>query len=194
MESYLVAGLGNPGPKYHGTRHNAGFMVLDRFADDLSIPVTRKQFSGIYGEGRRDGLSLHLLKPQTYMNLSGRSVAEAVRFFRLSLQQVIVIHDEVDLPFGQIRVKAGGGHGGHNGLRSLIQELAGADFIRIRFGIGRPPGDDTAAYVLSPFSREEQLHLPRLLDIGARIVRSVVEEGANTAMNLYNGKDLLGEG
>ncbi|GAB4301383.1 MAG: aminoacyl-tRNA hydrolase [Desulfuromonadia bacterium] len=193
MESYLIAGLGNPGPKYQGTRHNAGFMVLDRFAHDLSIPLSRKQFSGEYGQGGYDGVTLHLLKPLTYMNLSGRSVAEAVRFFRLPVDRLIVIHDEIDLPFGHIRVKEGGGHGGHNGLRSLIQELSSAEFIRIRVGIGRSPGEDTAGYVLSPFPREQQLLLPRLLDIGSRVVRAVIDDGAKGAMNLYNGKDLLGD-
>lgn len=191
MATFLIAGLGNPGSKYHGTRHNAGFLVLDRLADDLGIPVVRKQFGGLSGEGDLAGNRLLLLKPQTFMNLSGRSVAEAVRFHKIPLQQVIVIHDELDLPFGQIKIKEGGGHGGHNGLRSLVQELGGNQFLRVRIGIDRSPGDDTAGYVLSLFPREQQLKLPALLDAAAELLRYLLVEGAAKAMNHYNRKDLI---
>ena len=191
MATYLVVGLGNPGPKYQGTRHNAGFLVLDRLADEAGIAVARKQFGGLYGEGSLDGNRLFLLKPQTFMNLSGRSVAEAVRFHKLSLSQVIVVHDELDIPFGQVKVKEGGGHGGHNGLRSLIQELGGNQFVRVRFGIDRSPGSDTAGYVLTSFPREQQLQLPLLIDRAVELLRLLLQEGVAKAMNQYNKKDLL---
>ena len=194
MATYLVVGLGNPGPKYQGTRHNAGFLVLDRLADEAGIAVNRKQFGGLYGEGTLDGNRLFLLKPQTFMNLSGRSVAEAVRFHKLSLDQVVVVHDELDIPFGQLMVKEGGGHGGHNGLRSLIQELAGNGFVRVRFGIDRSPGSDTAGYVLTPFPREQQLQLPRIIDCTVELVRLLLREGVARAMNQFNKKDLLASG
>ena len=191
MATYLVVGLGNPGPKYQGTRHNAGFLVLDRLAEEAGISLSRKQFGGVYGEGTLDGNRLCLLQPQTFMNLSGRSVAEAVRFHKLSLPQVIVVHDELDIPFGQVKVKEGGGHGGHNGLRSLIQELAGNQFIRVRFGIDRSPGSDTAGYVLTNFPREQQLQLPLLLDRTVELLRLLLQDGVAKAMNQYNKKDLL---
>jgi PTH1 family peptidyl-tRNA hydrolase len=191
VATYLVVGLGNPGPKYQGTRHNAGFLVLDRLADEAGIAVTRKQFNGLYGEGTLDGHRLFLLKPQTFMNLSGRSVAEAVRFHKLPLTQIIVVHDELDIRFGQVMVKEGGGHGGHNGLRSLIQELAGNKFVRVRFGIDRSPGSDTAGYVLTPFPREQQLRLPLLIDRTVELLRLLLNDGVARAMNQYNKKDLL---
>ena len=164
MAAKLIAGLGNPGSKYLWTRHNAGFMVLDRLSQRAAIPVTRKTFSGLYGEGNLHGTRLLFLKPQTFMNLSGRSVNPALHFHRLSLQDLIVIHDDLDIPFGQVKLKEGGGHAGHNGLRSLMQELGGGQFMRVRLGVGRPTHGDAADYVLSPFSREEQAQLPRLLD------------------------------
>lgn len=191
MATYLIVGLGNPGPKYQGTRHNAGFLVLDRLADEAGIAVTRKQFGGLYGEGTLDGHRLFLLKPQTFMNLSGRSVAEAVRFHKLSLDQIVVVHDELDIPFGQVKIKEGGGHGGHNGLRSMVQELAGNQFVRVRFGIDRSPGSDTAGYVLAPFPREQQLQLPLLIDRTVALLRLLLSDGLAKAMNHYNKKDLL---
>jgi len=191
VAAYLIVGLGNPGSKYQGTRHNAGFLVLDKLAYDVGIALTRKQFGGLYGEGSLDGQRLFLLKPQGFMNLSGRSVAEAVRFHKLPLTQVIVVHDELDIPFGQVKVKEGGGHGGHNGLRSLIQDLGGNDFVRVRVGIDRPPTSDTAGYVLTPFPREQQLQLPLLTDRVAELIRLLVNDGVARAMNFYNKKELL---
>ena len=154
MPTKLIVGLGNPGPKYSWTRHNAGFMVLDELARRAGIAVSRKTFSGFFGEGTYRGERLLLLKPQTFMNLSGRSVNPALHFHRLSLQDLIVIHDDLDIPFGRVKLKDGGGHAGHNGLRSLMQELGGGQFARIRVGVGRPLHGDAADYVLSPFTRD----------------------------------------
>lgn len=191
MAVKLVAGLGNPGSRYQWTRHNAGFMVLDRFAQISGIPINRKGFSGLFGEGFWQGEKLLLLKPQTYMNLSGRSLSEAVRFHRLSLDDVVVIHDDLDVPFGRVKIKNGGGHGGHNGLRSIIAELGGGDFTRIRVGIDRPVRGDVVEYVLTPFSREEAEHLPEILNAAADALASLFENGLAKTMSLFNNRDLV---
>jgi PTH1 family peptidyl-tRNA hydrolase len=192
MSAKLVAGLGNPGPKYLWTRHNAGFIVLDELSRRAGIPVSRKTFSGLYGEGSWQGNRLFLLKPQTFMNLSGRSVNPALHFHRLSLRDLIVIHDDLDIPFGRVKIKEGGGHAGHNGLRSLMQEMGSGEFTRVRIGIGRPPRGDAADYVLSPFSRDEQAQLPHLLDGVVELLELLLEEGPLKAMTLFNNRDLLG--
>ena len=187
----LLVGLGNPGPKYLWTRHNAGFIVLDRFSHLASIPVTKKSFSGLYGEGSHCGERLLLLKPQTFMNLSGRSVAEALRFHKLSLSDLVVLHDDLDIHFGQARIKEGGGHGGHNGLRSLMQELGGGQFTRVRIGIGRPERGDVVNYVLTNFSSEEMTSLPTLVDGVVDLLESLLCDGIPKAMSLWNNKELL---
>jgi len=191
MATKLIVGLGNPGPKYLWTRHNAGFIVLDRFSHLSGVPITRKSFAGLYGEGNWQGNKLLLLKPQTFMNLSGRSVAEALRFHKLTPADMIVIHDDLDIPFGQIKLKEGGGHGGHNGLRSLHQELGTGDYLRLRFGIGRPARGDMADYVLTNFSREELADLPQLVDGVVDAMEMLIREGLPKTMSLYNNKDLL---
>lgn len=191
MAVKLIVGLGNPGPKYQWTRHNAGFMVLDRLSHLAGITVTRKNFSGLCGEGNWQGERLILLKPQTFMNLSGRSVAEALRFHKLSVEDLIVIHDDLDIPFGRVKLKSGGGHAGHNGLRSLSQELGSGAFLRVRMGIGRPIHGDVVNYVLSNFSPEEMTGLPRLLDGVIDLLEMLVTEGLPKTMSLYNNKELL---
>lgn len=191
MSAKLIAGLGNPGPKYQWTRHNAGFMVLDRLSHVAGIPVTKKRFSGLHGEGIWHGERLLLLKPQTFMNLSGRSVAEALRFHKLSLHDLVVVHDDLDIPYGRIKLKEGGGHGGHNGLRSLIQELGGADFVRLRVGVGRPLHGDVVNYVLTNFSQEEIAGLAEILEGVLDILESFLSSGLSKTMSLYNNKDFL---
>jgi PTH1 family peptidyl-tRNA hydrolase len=191
MAAKLIVGLGNPGPKYLWTRHNAGFIVLDRFAALAGIPVSRKNFGGLYGEGDHRGDRLLLLKPQSYMNLSGRSVAEAVRFHKLEPADIIVIHDELDIPFGQIKCKTDGGHGGHNGLRSLHQELGGGGYNRLRIGIGRPDHANMADYVLTNFAKEEMTDLPRLVDGAVDALEMMIAEGLPKTMSLYNNKILI---
>jgi PTH1 family peptidyl-tRNA hydrolase len=193
MSAKLIVGLGNPGSKYLWTRHNAGFMVLDELARRAGIPVTRNTFSGLYGEGAYRGERLLLLKPQTFMNLSGRSVNPALHFHRLSLQDLIVIHDDIDIPFGRVKLKEGGGHAGHNGLRSLMQELGGGQFARIRIGVGRPLHGDAADYVLSPFGRDEQALLPRILEGAVDFLELLLAEGLPKAMSLCNNKDFLAD-
>lgn len=193
MAVKLIAGLGNPGTRYLWTRHNAGFMVLDCLARTAGIAVSKKSFSGLFGEGTWCGQRLFLLKPQTFMNLSGRSVAEALRFHKLALSDLIVIHDDLDIPFGRVKLKEGGGHGGHNGLRSLAQELGSADFVRVRVGIGRPSRGDVADYVLNNFPPDQLRELAPLCDGALAALATLLESGLAKAMSLYNNKDILTE-
>jgi PTH1 family peptidyl-tRNA hydrolase len=187
----LIVGLGNPGNRYQWTRHNAGFMVLDRLSHVAAIPVTKKCFSGLCGEGVWQDNRLLLLKPQTFMNLSGRSVAEAVRFHKLSSSDVVVLHDDIDIPFGRVRMKIGGGHGGHNGLRSLLAELGNGDFTRVRIGVGRPDCGDVVDYVLNPFERKEMDGLLAILDGAVDMLGVLLSEGRTKAMNLFNNRDFM---
>ncbi len=191
MTTKLIVGLGNPGSKYQWTRHNAGFMVLDRLSHVSGIPVNRKRYSGFYGEGDWNNEHLLLLKPQTFMNLSGRSVSEALRFHKLSLKDLMVIHDDLDIPFGRVKVKEGGGHGGHNGLRSLVSELGSGGFARVRVGIGRPEHGDVVNYVLSSFEKDELAQVPQLVDNIIDLLVVYVREGLGKAMSFYNNRDLL---
>ena len=191
MPEKLLAGLGNPGTKYLWTRHNVGFMAIDRLAHHTGASLTKKVFSGLYGDAACWDARLHLLKPQTFMNLSGRSVNPALHYHKLSIDDLVVIHDDLDIPFGQIKVKKGGGHGGHNGLRSLLQELGSGEFIRIRIGIGRPLYGNSADYVLSPFSKDEMAHLSDLLDQVVDCLQLLLTEGLPKAMSLYNNRELV---
>ncbi len=191
MSIKLIVGLGNPGPKYLWTRHNAGFIVLDRFSGQAGIGVTRKSFSGLYGEGNYRGHRLLLLKPQTFMNLSGRAVAEALRFHKLTPADLVVIHDDLDIPFGSLKVKEGGGHGGHNGLRSLAQELGDNGYLRIRIGIGRPAHGDVTGYVLQNFAPQEMQGLPHLVDGAVDALEMLLDEGIAKTMSLFNNKEFV---
>jgi PTH1 family peptidyl-tRNA hydrolase len=190
MAAQLIVGLGNPGPKYLWTRHNAGFIVLDRFSRQAGIQLTRKSFSGLYGEGNHRGARLLLLEPQTFMNLSGRSVAEALRFHKLTPAELIVIHDDLDIPFGRLKIKEGGGHGGHNGLRSIMQELGTGQFTRLRVGVGRPVRGDAADYVLTNFSPAEMEALATLVAEAQAALQTLLDEGVAKAMSLFNNKEL----
>lgn len=164
----LIVGLGNPGSRYADTRHNIGFMAADAIAQAHGFGPFRAKFQGMLAEGRLGGDKAWLLKPETYMNLSGQSVGEAMRFFKLAPGDIVVLHDELDLSPGKLRAKVGGGHAGHNGLRSLIGHI-GQEFARIRLGIGHPGDRDRVSdYVLSPFAKADQDWLAALLDAVAR--------------------------
>ncbi|MFW7378160.1 MAG: aminoacyl-tRNA hydrolase [Oligoflexus sp.] len=154
----LLVGLGNPGPKYETTRHNAGFLILDEIASRQSINVDQQKFQALLGKGRLLGDECIFIKPLTFMNLSGKSVAAALRFFKIDVADTIVLHDDIDVPFGKVKARTGGGHGGHNGIRSIIAETGQADFHRIKLGVGRPqqPEDGTVVnWVLNPFTTDE---------------------------------------
>ena len=186
---FLVVGLGNPGKKYAGNRHNVGFMAVDRLRDERGLPDWREKFSGVFSRGSAFGDDLMLLKPQTYMNLSGDSVQPAAAFVKVDPAHVVVLHDELDLPFGDVRLKVGGGHAGHNGLRSIIQRLGTPEFVRVRIGIGRPPPGfrgEVADYVLSDFDSSDRAELPDVLGRAIAAVAAVVEKGPALAQNAVN--------
>ena len=179
----LIVGLGNHGPRYAANRHNLGFMVLDRLAPPSDF---RDKFKGRWAKTRLGGDDVLLLKPHTYMNLSGESVQPAMRFFKIELSELIVVHDELDLPWRDVRVKLGGGAAGHKGLKSIIQHCGGPDFGRIRIGIGRPPRGSVESWVLSDLDKSESAELPDVLDEATRALRSVIEDGFRSAMNGHN--------
>lgn len=190
-QPWLVVGLGNPGREYARHRHNAGFMVADLLADRLGAKFGRhRRAVAEVAEARLGfgGPRLVLAKPMTYMNLSGAPVAALAQFYKVPLGQVVAIHDELDIPYGQLRAKQGGGEGGHNGLRSMSKSLGTKDYARIRFGVGRPPGrQDPADYVLSDFSATERKELEFLVDRAADMVESVVLRGVEPTQNAYHG-------
>jgi len=188
---WLVVGLGNPGKEYAGNRHNVGFKVADLLASRVGAKFGRsKRAHAEVAEGRMGfgGPKLVLLKPLTYMNLSGAPVVSLAQFFKVPVSNVIAVHDELDVPFGQVRAKRGGGEGGHNGLRSMSKSLSSKEYARVRFGIGRPPGrQDPADYVLSDFSGAERKELEFLVDRAADVVEAIVLEGVEWAQNKYHG-------
>lgn len=189
---WLIAGLGNPGSKYSGTRHNAGFLVLDRFLLRHGAGIAGARFDAQVGELQLGDDRILLLKPQTWMNESGRSLGAALRYYKAQPEQLLVIHDEVDLPFGMLRLKAGGGAGGHNGLKSTTQHIGSPDYLRLRFGIGRGPGTrvggDLTPHVLGRFSGTEQARLDDLLDDAVDGLDAVIQRGIIEAMNGFNRK------
>jgi peptidyl-tRNA hydrolase, PTH1 family len=183
----IIIGLGNPGGKYERTRHNAGFMAVDALANRLHADITQEKHLALIGKAHFDSEQIVLAKPQTYMNESGRSVAAIVRSFYAEVSDLIVVHDELDLAFGTVRVKIGGGHGGHNGLRSIIEQMGSSEFIRVRIGIGRPaPNRDAADYVLHPFLAEEQEAAAEAISRAAEAVIVVLREGPKAATNMFN--------
>jgi peptidyl-tRNA hydrolase, PTH1 family len=185
----IIVGLGNPGRTYERTRHNAGFMALDELARNLRVDSTQEKHNALIGKARIDSEESLLVKPQTYMNDSGRAVAAVLKDAYRIVSDLIVVHDDLDLPLGSVRVKIGGGHGGHNGLRSIIEYLGSSDFIRVRIGINRPALNmDAADYVLSPFLAEERPVAAEAIAMAAETVRRIVVEGPARAMDIVNQK------
>jgi peptidyl-tRNA hydrolase, PTH1 family len=185
----IIIGLGNPGRKYERTRHNAGFMGVDELAANLRAAIAQEKHHALLVKTRIGSEDAVLAKPQTYMNDSGRAVRAIIRDTYASVSDLIVIHDDLDLQLGAVRVKTGGGHGGHNGLRSIIEYLGSADFIRVRIGISRPaPGMDSADYVLSPFLADERKVVSEVMARAAEAITAIVKEGPVRAMNLFNQK------
>ncbi|SNT19725.1 peptidyl-tRNA hydrolase, PTH1 family [Asanoa hainanensis] len=188
---FLVVGLGNPGKEYAKNRHNVGFMVADLIAERIGAKFGRhRRAVADVAEGRLGfgGPRLVLVKPLTYMNLSGGPAVALAQFYKVPPEQIIAVHDELDIPYGQIRAKIGGGEGGHNGLRSMSKSLGTKDYARVRFGIGRPPGrQDPADYVLNDFSAAERKELEFLVDRAADVAEAVSSKGVEWAQNAYNG-------
>ncbi|MEP7133692.1 MAG: aminoacyl-tRNA hydrolase [Chloroflexota bacterium] len=188
LDTFLLVGLGNPGREYKDTRHNVGFMLIDRIAVRLNARGLKVQSKAIVMNTTHEERKLILAKPQTFMNLSGQSVQGLAHFYKVPFTNMLVLSDDLDIPFGTIRIRASGGPGGQRGMASIIEKLGTKDFPRLRLGIGRPPGRmDPAAYVLQNFSKDEMQTLSEVLDHGAEAVFAFVTHGLNKAMNEYNG-------
>ncbi len=184
---HLVVGLGNPGPKYADNRHNVGFMVADLLLQRWGGIGFRDKFKSNYAKLSYRGDDVIVLKPLTFMNLSGEAVQRAMRFFKVEPNDVLVVHDELDLEYERVRIKVGGGTAGHNGLKSIVQCCGGNDFSRVRIGISRPRGRSVEGWVLSDFSKDERPTLPDVLDRAADAVEAVLVKGPRGAMNALHG-------
>ena len=188
-ENWLIVGLGNPGRDYEKTRHNAGFRALDILADQLGTKVDKLKYQGLYAQVNYEGKKLFLLKPQTYMNLSGRSVLQLSAYFNIPPQRIIGLFDDISLEPGRLRVRANGSAGGHNGIKSIIQEVGSQEFPRVKIGVGAKPHPDyeLADWVLSTFSSLEEKALAVSLENSAKAALTIIEQGVPEAANRYNG-------
>jgi len=188
-ESWLIVGLGNPGKDYERTRHNAGYRALDVLAGKLGCKVDKGKFQGLYGQTNYDGKKLYLLKPLTYMNLSGRSVLQLSAYFQIPPQRIIVLFDDISLEPGRLRIRAEGSAGGHNGIKSIISEVGSQDFPRVKIGVGAKPhaDQDLADWVLSGFSASEEKALASALDRAADAALCIIDRGVPEAANRFNG-------
>ncbi|MEE0441655.1 MAG: aminoacyl-tRNA hydrolase [Thomasclavelia sp.] len=182
----LIVGLGNPGKEYAGTRHNCGFMVIDRLASKLNVDVDQNKFKGLYAKVKYRGEDIILLKPQTYMNLSGESVNAVMNFFKIDKEDLLVIYDDLDMPVGKLRLRKTGSAGGHNGIKNIIAHLNSQDFKRIRVGIDRHKYMNVADYVLSRFSKVESEAIEQGIENAANAVLDYLDNDFNHAMNYYN--------
>ncbi len=189
--TWLVVGLGNPGPQYEDTRHNTGFMVIDRLSEIYGINLGRVKFNALAGKGKIVSVPVILAKPQAFMNNSGSPVQQLSAWYRIDPANILVIHDDIDLEFGRIKIKFNGGHGGHNGLKSIIKALATCGFPRIRIGIGRPPAMMTVTdFVLSGFTTEQKDKIDAAIATAAEAVETILLEGVPAGMNKFNRKEL----
>ena len=188
-ESWLIVGLGNPGREYERSRHNCGFRALDILAQNLGVKIDKLKFQGLYNQTNYNGCKLFLLKPQTYMNLSGRSVLQLSAFFKIPPQRIIVMFDDISLEPGRLRVRPNGSAGGHNGIKSIIAELGSQEFPRVKLGVGAKPHPDfdLAAWVLSTFSAQEEKALLVSLENGAQAALTIIDQGTAAAANNFNG-------
>ena len=194
MERFLIFGLGNPGREYERTRHNIGFIALDRLAIDWKIDISRLRFKSLVGEGKFGEYRVLLVKPQTYMNNSGTAVRSFMRFYKLEPDRLLVIHDDLDLPFGSIRMRESGGSAGQRGMQSIISKIGTDGFARLRIGIGRPPGKmDPMDYVLKKFSHDSEIDLDLVLNAVVRSVEVLLTDGIEKAMTFYNHSVLQDE-
>lgn len=188
-QAYLIAGLGNPGREYQNSRHNIGFMLINCLAERLDTIFSRMESKALVTKSQYLDRSIILAKPQTYMNLSGQAVGSLVKFYKIPLENLMVLYDDIDLPFGRIRIRPAGGSAGHKGVESIINQLGTQEFPRLRFGVGRPLGiKGAASYVLRNFSEDDVEFLPQYLDQGADAVITFIVEGLVTAMNRFNSK------
>ena len=188
-DTWLIVGLGNPGKDYERTRHNAGFRAVDLLADKLGCKIDKGKFQGLYGQALYNGTKIMLLKPQTYMNLSGRSVLQLSAYFSIPPQRIIVLFDDISLPPGRLRIRSEGSAGGHNGIKSIIAELGSQDFPRVKIGVGAKahPEQDLADHVLSTFSSLEEKALAVSLKNAAEAALAIIDRGVPEAANKFNG-------
>ncbi|MCW7754545.1 aminoacyl-tRNA hydrolase [Desulfobotulus sp. H1] len=183
----MVAGLGNPGRRYAESRHNAGFQVVTSLGASLAVPLDKNKFDAEFGRGRIGGCDIFLVRPQSFMNRSGMPVQKLARFFDIEFSNVVVVYDDIDLPLGRIRIREKGGHGGHNGIRSLMEQLGTPEFVRVRVGVGRPEGEqDVADYVLSGFSSKEKEIWLRVVEKARDAICCILQEGVSAAMQKYH--------
>ncbi len=186
---YLIVGLGNPGRDYRLTRHNIGFMAIDALAASLGCKLTKVQFKAIVGSAQLGNRKIILAKPQTFMNLSGQAVSSLMHFYRIPVDHLMVMNDDLDLPLGTIRIRPSGGSAGQKGMESIIERLGTQEFARLRLGIGRPPGQmDAKDYVLQSFSNPESEMLKAVLDRAVDAIKTYIDGGLDAAMNKFNGK------
>ena len=189
----LIVGLGNPGKEYENTRHNAGFLAIDSFAEKNNVEITKKKYNGLYAELTLNKEKLILLKPQTYMNLSGESVARFVNFYKIDIKDILVINDDLDLEVGRLRLRKNGQSGGHNGLKNIALNLGTNDFKRLRIGISKNKLIDTKDYVLGKFSEEERNILDKVIEETDKILSDYIKLDFEKLMSKYNGTDFTGE-
>ena len=182
---YLIVGLGNPEEDYSNTRHNMGFNTINKISKEYDIEVNKKKFKGLYGTGMIEGKKVILLKPQTFMNLSGESVKEVVDFYKIEHNDIIVIYDDMDVDLGTIKIRKKGGPGSHNGMKSVVQYL-GTDFARIRVGIGKPEDNDFIRYVIGPIPKEEKEIFDKSTTTAKEAVIEIIKKGVDNAMNKFN--------
>ena len=188
-DSWLIVGLGNPGKQYENTRHNCGFLALDVLGVKLNCKIDKSKFQGLYGQVQHKGTKIYLLKPMTYMNLSGKSLLQLSAYFSIPPQRIIVIFDDISLPVGKLRIRGDGSAGGHNGIKSIIAELGSQDFPRIKIGVGAKshPDQDLADWVLSSFTKDERTLLQTALERSADAALTIIDKGVPAAANNYNG-------
>ena len=188
---YLILGLGNPGRRYQFTRHNIGFMVLEKIAAQWEVDLKQKSFDALWNRGKIAGINVLLAMPQTYMNLSGKAARKLLAYFKMDISNLIVIHDDLDLPFGKLRLKTGGGNAGHKGLKSIVTCLGSADFMRVRLGIGKPSDESRIEdYVLERFESKEAAELQQIIQLAADAATDIVISGMQTAMAKYHTKNI----
>lgn len=188
--TYMIAGLGNPGKEYSQTRHNIGFMVVDALSERYGFTLSNTKFDAELAKGKREGHGLYLMKPMSYMNRSGIPLQRVASYFTIPVSAIVVVHDELDLPFGRMMLVKGRGHGGHNGIRSIIDMLGSKEFIRLRVGVGRPlsEGSDVTGHVLGKFNKDEQKCLPPLIDRAADVCESILSDGILKTMGRINSE------
>lgn len=191
---YLIVGLGNPGKEYERTRHNIGFEVVEQLAKNNNIELNKMKFKGIYGEGRISGKKTYILKPTTYMNNSGEAVQAFADYYKIEDENIMIIADDIDIPFASIKIKKNGSGGTHNGLKSIVKLLGSKDFSRLKIGVGtKHESQDLANFVLGKFSKEEMIDIDKTIDLATKAIEEAIKSGIESSMNKYNNRGGLAQ-